>query len=125
MSNPQNRSSMKNLLLTADTGMLLFCLLLTLEPILGHSDVYWYLMSFLVLIGFFVLIGFIIGVFKRKVSIPESLARLKKTSYLYFSVFIVGLIISFAYHSSMYKFWLSIFVIELVVICCHNFKTSK
>ena len=116
---------MKNSFLLADKGVLLFCLLFALEPILGHNDVYWYLMAFLGLIGFLVLIGFMIGAFMRKVSMADFLASVKKTSYLYFSVFIVGIIISLACHSSMYKFWLSVFVIELVALCCQNFKTSK
>ena len=104
---------------------LLFCIIFSLEPILKSWDVYWYLMLFLVLIGIIALICYILGIFRQRIAISETLVSIQKTSPLYMGVCILGIIISYIYKSTLFKSWLFLLAIELFVYCMNRFKRNK
>ena len=91
-------------------------MLFAFEPIIASSDVYFWIMSALATTGFIALVGFIIGVFKKKISMQNGLIKERNILFVHLFVFILGIIISYIYQSSLLNFWIFILVLSLLRI---------
>ncbi len=95
--------------------MLLFCLLFALEPVIGNYKYYWCLMLLLGVAAFALLIGYIKKEYNSPQIIPQSVKDIEKTSLPCLLISIFGIIISHIYKSTLFKFWIFVFFIELVI----------
>ena len=110
-----NTQSMKihsnNKLLLVNRSFMLIALLFAFQPIAATSNIYTNIMLAIGAVGFIVLIASIICVLMGKVSLKEYAATEKET------ISVLGLIISYAYDSNLYKFWLFIMALQLIDLC--------
>ena len=96
--------TLKNCLRWVNCSFLLFCLLFAFEPILCSSEVYLSFMILLSVVGFIVLAGGIIGIWSGNIPIRQFLIRSQKSLWTNTSIYVLGLIISYIYHSSLITF---------------------
>lgn len=104
--------------------MLLFCFLFSLGPLLDTYEYYWYLLSLLGVIGVIFIVGRIKKSFSSKEMLFQCVEHIEKTSFLYLLISILGMIISYLYDSALFKFWISMFILDLFG-CITYFWKSK
>ncbi|MDR4001138.1 MAG: hypothetical protein Q3X12_08005, partial [Hallella sp.] len=116
-----NTHSMKihsnNKILLVNRSFMLIALLFAFQPIAATSNIYTNIMLAIGAVGFIVLIASIICVLMGKVSLKEYAATEKKTTLSLLAISVLGLIISYAYDSNLYKFWLFIMALQLIDLC--------
>lgn len=115
-----NTQSMKihsnNKILLVNRSFMLIALLFAFQPIAATS-IYTNIMLAIGAVGFIVLIASIICVLMGKVSLKEYAATEKETTLSLLAISVLGLIISYAYDSNLYKFWLFIMALQLIDLC--------
>lgn len=116
-----NTHSMKihsnNKILLVNRSFMLIALLFAFQPIAATSNIYTNIMLAIGAVGFIVLIASIICVLMGKVSLKEYAATEKETTLSLLAISVLGLIISYAYDSNLYKFWLFIMALQLIDLC--------
>lgn len=116
-----NTQSMKihsnNKILLVNRSFMLIALLFAFQPIAATSNIYTNIMLAIGAVGFIVLIASIICVLMGKVSLKEYAATEKETTLSLLAISVLGLIISYAYDSNLYKFWLFIMALQLIDLC--------
>ena len=116
-----NTQSMKihsnNKILLVNRSLMLIALLFAFQPIAATSNIYTNIMLAVGAVGFIVLIASIICVLMGKVSLKEYAATEKETTLSLLAISVLGLIISYAYDSNLYKFWLFIMALQLIDLC--------
>lgn len=116
-----NTYSMKihsnNKILLVNRSFMLIALLFAFQPIAATSNIYTNIMLAVGAVGFIVLIASIICVLMGKVSLKEYAATEKETTLSLLAISVLGLIISYAYDSNLYKFWLFIMALQLIDLC--------
>lgn len=106
-----------NKILLISRSFLLISLLFALQPIAATSNIYTNIMLAVGAVGFIVLIASIICVLMGRVSLKEIAATEKETTLSLLAISVLGLIISYAYDSNLYKFWLFIMALQLTDLC--------
>lgn len=106
-----------NKILLINRSFLLISLLFALQPIAATSNIYTNIMLAVGAVGFIVLIASIICVLMGRVSLKEIAATEKETTLSLLAISVLGLIISYAYDSNLYKFWLFIMALQLTDLC--------
>lgn len=92
-----------------NTPMQIFCLLFTFEPIFESHTLYWYIVVLAGCIVFIQMISLIFGLkAMQRAIILESITS-RVISLL---IYTVGIIISYLYDSSLFGFWIFMFVLE-------------
>lgn len=99
-----------------NAGCLFFLLLYALNPIIGSSDTYWWVVSVLEVMGFAVLLVSIIAGFKRKLRIPSSSKNFGKTIYAYLFICFLGITMNYIYLSTVSLFWVSMTLLAFALM---------
>ena len=98
----------------ANIGAIPFLILLSLEPILNCFKTYWLFMVLLAVVWFIILTWYILSIFKKGTPIQKYIFDIKKMSFINLLICILGFSISYMYKSSLIKFWVFIFCIEII-----------
>lgn len=99
-----------------NAGCLFFLLLYALKPIIGSSDMYWWVVSALEVMGFAVLLASIIAGFKRKLRIPSSSKNFGKTINSYLFICFLGITVNYIYLSTVSLFWVSMTLLAFALM---------
>lgn len=98
----------------ANIGAIPFLFLFALEPILKCFKTYLFFMVLLAVIWFIILTRYIISTFKKSTPIQKYIIDIKNMSFINILICILGFSISYMYESSLAKFWVFIFGIEII-----------
>ncbi|ATV34374.1 hypothetical protein CUC00_12225 [Prevotella intermedia] len=99
-----------------NAGCLFFLLLYALKPIIGSSDMYWWVVSALEVMGFAVLLASIIAGFKRKLRVQSSSKSFGKTIYAYLFICFLGITVNYIYLSTVSLFWVSMTLLAFALM---------
>ena len=95
-------------------GAIPFLILFSLEPVLKCFKTYWLFIVLSTVIWFIILTWYIVSIFKKSTPIQKYIFDIKNMSFINFLICILGFSISYMYESSLVKFWLFIFCIEII-----------
>ena len=98
----------------ANISAIPFLILFSLEPILNCFKTYWLFMVLLAVVWFIILTWYILSIFKKGTPIQKYIFDIKKMSFINLLICILGFSISYMYKSSLIKFWVFIFCIEII-----------
>lgn len=98
----------------ANISAIPFLILFSLEPILNSFKTYWLFMVLLAVVWFIILTWYILSIFKKGTPIQKYIFDIKKMSFINMLICILGFSISYMYKSSLIRFWVFIFCIEII-----------
>lgn len=104
----------------------LSCLIvLAFEPMLSHYKIYFGLMMLVIIVVFLSVVFLIISALTGGISTRDCVEKFSRTPIIHWLVYALGLIISFAYESNMFNFWIFLVGLELLNRLIYYYRKER